>query len=119
MEKGKFKYHLKNEDLLTEYEGSCYYYEDKGILVFKEDNGTQVFVDFKNSLLTRENDEMFLVLDFNNGESYVDMKKMDNRLPISLKVKSKELDQNKFMVNYSLSDRNDFEFIIEWFLGDE
>ena len=119
MKKGKFKYHLRNDDLLTEFEGVCFYYEDKEILVFMEKDKTQVFIDFKHFLLTRENDEMFLVLDFNGGDSYVDMKNMKRRLPLSLKVISKELESNKFMVNYNLSEQNNFEFIIEWTLGGE
>ena len=52
MRQGKFKYHLKNDDLLTEFEGFCFYYDDRNILVFREQNGTQVFVDLNHSLLT-------------------------------------------------------------------
>ena len=119
MKKIKFKYHLKNEDLLTEFEGDCYFYEEKNVLVFVEDNGTQVFIDYKHSLLTRENDEMLLVLDFNEKSSYVEMKKMNKRMDLDLKVDKKELNDNKFMVNYTLSGQNKFEFVIEWFPDDE
>lgn len=119
MKQGKFKYHLKNEDLVTEFEGICFYYDDKNILVFKEQNGTQVFVDFNHFLLTRENDEMLLVLDFNGGKSYIHMKKMNREMPLSLKVTAKSLEQNRFRVHYTLSEQNNFEFILEWILGGE
>ena len=42
MEQLKFKYHLKNDNLLTEFEGVCVYYTEKQILAFKESDGTQV-----------------------------------------------------------------------------
>lgn len=119
MIQGKFKYHLKNDDLLTEFEGICFYYDDRNILAFREQNGTQVFVDLGHSLLTRENNDMLLVLDFNGGQSYINMKKMNQRMPLSLKVNSKALEKNKFVVNYTLSEQNDFNFIIEWILGGE
>ena len=67
----KFTYQLKSNDLLTKLEGNCFYYDEKQVLAFKEKNGTQVFVDLNHFLLTRENEEMILVLDFNNGNSYV------------------------------------------------
>lgn len=119
MRQGKFKYHLKNDDLLTEFEGFCFYYDDRNILVFREQNGTQVFVDLNHSLLTRENDDMLLVLDFNGGQSYINMKKMNRQMPLALKVNSKNLETNRFIVNYTLSEQNNFEFIIEWMLGSE
>lgn len=119
MRQGKFKYYLKNEDLLTEFEGMCFYYDDRNILVFKEQNGTQVFVDLNHFVLTRENADMLLVMDFNGGESYINMKKMNRQMPLSLKVNSKRLEQNKFMINYTLSDQNNFDFIIEWILDGE
>lgn len=119
MRQGKFKYHLKNDDLLTEFEGFCFYYDDRNILVFREQNGTQVFVDLNHSLLTRENDDMLLVLDFNGGQSYINMKKMNRQMPLALKVNSKNLETNRFIVNYTLSEQNNFEFIIEWILGSE
>ena len=115
MKKNNFKYHLRNEEVLTEFEGECYFYEEKNVLVFMEENGTQVFIDFNHSLLTRENDEMLLVLDFNEKNSYVEMKKMNKKMPLELKVDKKQIEQNKFMVNYTLSGQNKFEFIIEWF----
>ena len=120
MRQGKFKYHLKNDDLLTEFEGVCFYYEEKNILAFKEqNNNTQVFVDFNHFLLTRENNEMLLVLDFNGGESYINMKKMNQKMPLELIIKDKNVIGNKFIVNYTLSGQNDFEFILEWFFGGE
>lgn len=119
MRQGTFKYHLKNEDLVTEFNGACFFYEDKNILVFREQNGTQVFVDFNRFLLTRENNEMLLVMDFNGGQSYINMKKMNQRMPLSLSVVDKKLESNRFMVNYTLSEQNKFEFILEWILGGE
>ena len=115
MNKKNFKYYLKNEDILTEFQGECYFYEEKKVLVFVEENGTQVFLDLNHSLLTRENDEMLLVLDFNEKSSYVEMKKLNKKMLLELKVDKKELEANKFMVNYILSGQNKFEFIIEWF----
>lgn len=119
MKQGRFKYHLKNDDLVTQFEGVCFYYEDRNIIAFRESNGTQVFIDFSRSLMTRENDEMLLVFDFNGGDSYINMKKMNRKMPMSLKVESKALEANKFMINYILSEHNKFEFTLEWVLGGE
>jgi len=119
MKQAKFKYCLKNADLLTEFDGDCYYYDDRKILVFRELNGTQVFVDLNHSLLTRENDEMLLVLDFNSGNSCVEMKKMNKKIEMPTKINEKKVENNKFMVNYTLSENNNFEFVIEWDLGGE
>lgn len=119
MKQGTFKYHLKNEDLVTEFSGVCFFYEDKNILAFKEQNGTQVFVDFNRFLLTRENNEMLLVMDFNGGQSYINMKKMNQQMPLSLSVMDKKIELNRFMVNYTLSEQNKFEFVLEWILGGE
>lgn len=115
----KFTYQLKSNDLLTKLEGNCFYYEEKQVLAFKEKNGTQVFVDLNHFLLTRENEEMILVLDFNNGNSYVQMKKMNQKIDMPTKIKYRKLENNKFMVNYVLSEQNNFEFEIEWTLGGE
>ena len=76
MIKGNFKYNLKSDDLAVEYEGECVYYNDKNILMYKEENGTDVLIDLTNLILTRENEEMLLVLNFSSGESYLNMKKM-------------------------------------------
>lgn len=119
MKKAKFKYHLKNEDQLTEFGGICIYYEDRKILAFKESSGTQVFIDIEHLLLTRDNDDMTLVLDFNMGNSFIQMKKMNQKMNLPTKINIKEIKENRFMVNYTLSEQNNFEFIIEWDLGGE
>ena len=114
MLKGKFKYTLKGDKQITEYEGECIYYDDRKILIYKEQNGTDVFIDFVNLILTRENDEMFLVLNFFGGESYINMKKMNSKMPLSLVVKSKQIEANKLIVSYVLSEQNEFDFSLEW-----
>jgi len=119
MKKTKFKYHLKSDELLTEFDGECFYYEDKNVLSFNEPNGMRVFLDLNRLLLTRENDEMLLVLDFNAGNSYVQMKKMNQKIDMPTKINQAKIENNKFMTNYSLSENNNFEFIIEWTLGGE
>ncbi|MBQ7137197.1 MAG: hypothetical protein IJO43_04405 [Bacilli bacterium] len=119
MKKAKFKYYLKNNDLVTCFDSNGYYYEDKKVLVFNEDNGTQVFVDMNNLLLTRENTEMLLVIDFNNGNSFVQMKQMGKKIEMPTQITHKKLESNRFMANYTLSENNNFEFMIEWFLGGE
>ena len=114
MLKGRCKYILKNDKQITEYDGECIYYEDRKILIYKEQNGTDVFVDFTNLILTRENEEMFLVLKFSGGESYINMKKMNSKMPLSLVVKCKYLEENKLIVSYVLSEQNQFDFSLEW-----
>lgn len=119
MVQSKFKYHLKNSNLITEFEGVCLYDINRQTLEFKESDGTKVLVDLEHLLMTRENDDTVLVLDFNNGNSYIKLKNMNQRMDMPTKITKKELRQNKFMVNYTLNEHNNFEFIIEWNLGGE
>lgn len=114
MIKGNFKYNLKSNDLAVEYEGECIYYDDKNILMYKEENGTDVLIDLANLILTRENEEMLLVLNFSLGESYINMKKMNGKMPLMLTVNDKKIESNLFSVNYTLSDQNKFKFTLEW-----
>jgi len=119
MKKGKVRYILKNNDLVTEYEGNCLFHEDKNILIYKEQNNIDVLIELDRLILTRENEEMFLLLDFYGGESYVQMKKLDKKMPLMVTVHSKKLNGNSLSISYSLSENNIFDFNIEWFLGDE
>ena len=119
MEKGKLRYSLKNGDLLTEFEGNCLFHEDKNILIYKEQNNMDVMLELDRLILTRENDEMFLMMDFYGGESYVLMKKMNKKMPLFVTVYSKELGNNSLTVSYSLSENNIFDFKVDWVLGEE
>ena len=119
MKKGKVYYKLKNEDLVTEYEGNCLFHEDKNILIYKEQNGMEVMLELDRLLLTRENHEMFLMLDFYGGESYVVIKELDKKTPMEVTVYKKELTENSLSVSYSLSSDSIFDFNVEWTLEDE
>ena len=119
MKKGKVYYKLKNEDLVTEYESNCLFHGDKNILIYKEENGMEVMLELDRLLLTRENHEMFLMLDFYGGESYVVIKELDKKTPMDVTVYKKELTENSFSVSYSLSSDSIFDFYIEWVLEDE
>lgn len=119
MLKGKVRYSLKNNNLLTEYEGNCLFHEDKNILIYKEKNDMEVMIELDRLLLTRENEEMFLMLDFYGGESYVTIKNLDRKMPLVVNTHNKELKENSLSISYSLSDDDIFDFYVEWFLGDE
>lgn len=119
MKKGKVRYTLKNADLITEFEGNCLFHEDKNILIYKEQNDMDVLIELDRLILTRENKEMFLLMDFYGGESYVQMKKLDRKMPLMVTVHSKKLSDNSLSISYSLSENNVFDFNIEWILGDE
>jgi hypothetical protein len=119
MKKGKVYYKLKNEDLVTEYEGNCLFHEDKNILIYKEQNDMEVMLELDRLLLTRENKEMFLMLDFYGGESYVVIKELDKKTPMNVTVYKKELTKNSFSISYSLSSDSIFDFNVEWVLEDE
>ena len=119
MEKGKVRYSLKNRDLVTEYEGNCLFHEDKNILIYKEQNDMEVMIELDRLILTRENDEMFLMLDFYGGDSYVILKNIDKKMPLFVTVYNKELTKNSLSVIYSLSGDDIFDFYVEWVLGDE
>ena len=84
--------------------------------MYKEENGTDVRIDLANLILTRENEEMLLVLNFSLGESYINMKKMNGKMPLMLTVNDKKIESNLFSVNYTLSDQNKFKFTLEWTL---
>lgn len=116
MKKGRVKYTLKNDDLVTEYEGNCLFHEDKNILIYKEQNDMEVMLELDRLILTRENQEMFLLLDFYGGESYVLMKNLEKKMPMIVTVYKKELKGNSLSINYSLSSENVFDFYIEWML---
>lgn len=119
MKKGKVRYSLKNEDLVTEFEGNCLFHEDKNILIYKEQNDMDVMIEFDRLILTRENEEMFLLLDFYGGESYILMKKLDRKMPLDITIHNKKLTENSFFISYSLSENNIFNFNVEWNFGDE
>lgn len=119
MKKGKVRYTLKNEDLVTEFEGNCLFHEDKNILIYKEQNDMDVMIELDRLILTRENKEMFLLLDFYGGESYVEIKKIDKKMPLTVTIHSKKLEENSLFISYSLSENNIFDFNVEWILGDE
>lgn len=119
MKKGKVKYTLKNEDLVTEFEGNCLFHEDKNILIYKEQNDMEVMIELDRLILTRENEEMFLLLDFYGGDSYVLIKKIDRKTPIEITIHSKKITENSLFISYSLSENNIFNFNVEWFLGDD
>lgn len=116
MKKGRVKYVLKNDDLVTEYEGNCLFHEDKNILIYKEQNNMEVMLELDRLILTRENHEMFLMLDFYGGESYVLMKNLDKKIPMVVTVHKKELKETSFLISYSLSSENVFDFYVEWVL---
>ena len=116
MKKGRVKYTLRNDDLVTEYEGNCLFHEGKNILIYKEQNEMEVMLELDRLILTRENQEMFLLLDFYGGESYVLMKKLDKKMPMIVTVYKKELTNNRLSVSYSVSSDNVFQFDIEWIL---
>lgn len=116
MKKGRVKYTLKNNDLISEYEGNCLFHEDKNILIYKEQSDMEVMLELDRLILTRENQEMFLMLDFYGGESYVTMKELDNKMPMIVTVYKKELKENSLSVSYSLTNDNVFDFYVEWFL---
>jgi len=116
MKKGRVKYTLKNEELITEYEGNCLFHEDKNILIYKEQNEMEVMLELDRLILTRENDEMFLMLDFYGGDSYVTMKKMNKKIPMIVTVYKKELRENSLSISYSLSSDSIFYYDIEWVL---
>lgn len=116
MKKGRIKYTLKNEDLVTEFEGNCLFHEDKHILIYKEQNNMEVMLELDRLILTRENNEMFLMLDFYGGESYVMMKNLDKKIPMIVTVHNKELKDTELFVKYSLSSESVFEYRVEWIL---
>ena len=116
MKKGRVKYCLKNDELVTEYEGNCLFHEGKNILIYKEQNNMEVMLELDRLILTRENQEMFIMFDFYGGESYVNIKKMEKRMPLNVTIYKKELKENSFSVSYSLSDEGIFDFYVEWFL---
>jgi len=117
MKKGKVRYILKNNDLVTEFEGNCLFHEDKNILIYKEENGMDILIELDRLILTRENKEMFLLLDFYGGDSYVLMKELDKKMPLFVTVHNKELKDNHLFISYSLTEGNIFDFEIEWILG--
>lgn len=118
MQKGKFKYQLKSKDVLNEYEGICSYSQDD-ILTFCEPDNTKVLIDLENSILKRENDEMLLTLNFLKNEGIIFVKELDRKIDLQMKVNSKKIEKNRLIINYTLSNQDEFEFFIEWFLGGE
>lgn len=116
---GNLKYTLKNEDSVTKFEGSCVFDKEKNILSYKEQNNTDVLIDLEQLTLTRENEEMLLKLDFNKGESYVQIKNMEGNIPLVVTTNIKELKGNSLFINYSLSLEENFELKIEWLLESE
>jgi len=115
----KFKYRLKNNDLVTCFDGTGYYNGDKKVFSFNEEDGTKFTFNMNDLILTRENYEMLLTFDFNNGNSFIQMKQLENKIELPVKIIDIKLEPNKFMANYNLSENNNFEFIIEWTLGGE
>lgn len=116
MKKGRVRYVLKNDDLVTEYDGNCLFHEDKHILIYKEQNEMEVMLELDRLILTRENKEMFLLLDFYGGESYVLMKNLDKKIPLFVTVHKKDLKDTSFLISYTLSSENVFDFYVEWIL---
>jgi len=114
MKKGRIKYTLKNGDLLTEYEGNCLYHEEKNILIYKEQNDMEVMLELDRLILTRENKETFILLDFYGGESYVLVKDIDKKVPVTITVYKKELTENSLTINYTLSTDEMFFYNVEW-----
>lgn len=118
MQKGKFSYQLKNNDIITKVNGECFY-KDEGVLSFIETDNTEISIDLKEKTFQRENNEMLLFLDFSLSKGKILVKELNNELDLQLKVNSHKMDDGKFSVNYTLSDQENFEFLIEWTLGGE
>lgn len=118
MQKAKFKYHLKNDDIIHTIEGLSSYDEDKNQLTFQEDE-TDVLIDLNNLILTRDNKEMRLILDFKKSIGNMYMKELEKSVELPLKIDNVKLENNIFSVKYTLSFESKFEFIIKWTLGGE
>lgn len=118
MQNGKFKYQLKNNNVLTEISGECFYSEEK-ILSFCESDNTQISIDLKQKTFQRENEEMLLSLDFETSRGQILVKELNKKLELQLRVNSSVLENRKFVVSYTLAEYEDFEFSIEWILDGE
>ena len=111
----KYRVSIKNSDIENKYEVSVHNDKDEGILKYTDNEGTSTSFDYKNNILRRDNDKMYVELKFILGEttkSIMSVKELEGNLEMELLTKELSVTDNKIKVVYVINDLS-FEYTLE------
>jgi len=106
MPKTKLRVRIDNAEYVVDYN------MDKEIISYNELDNTLVNYDLDKNILIRDNDEIYMIYDFNNKKGTILIKEIDRELEILIENIDIERDKNNIRVSYSI-ENNDFLYELE------
>ena len=93
---------LNSCDENYEYEINVFVSKDKNEISYVEKDSNKTFVSFnyKNKILKRDNNNMYMEFDFLNEKGYILEKSLNKKFDISLSVKSIDFTSKSIVIEY-------------------
>lgn len=82
------------------------------IIKYMEPDNTEVSYNLLENILIRDNDDIYMIYDFNNKKGTILIKEMDKELELLIENIDIERINNNVRVNYSI-ENNDFIYELE------
>ena len=96
----------KNDDLV---------FEKRGVLLEDKYVFENIFYDYGNNILVRENDDFKYLLDFKNKIASVELKAHNYSLDLKINTISMDLNDTKHIITYSIESEDNAVNILEVF----
>ena len=93
---------LKNKDNIYEYDVDIFVNKNNNEISYveKDDYKTFVSYDYKNNILKRDNNIMYMEFDFNNEKGYILEKNINKKFDIEISVESVDITSNNIEIIY-------------------
>ena len=98
---------LDDGDKKLEYTVEIFESEDNSELSYVEKDKEKTFVsfDYKNNILKRDNNSLYMEYDFNSKKGYIFIKKLNNKIVVDIEVKKINVSSEFINILYSVNDQ--------------
>ncbi len=86
--------------------------ENNEITFIEPDTNSRTVFNMEKETISRSNNELDMIYDFNKGVGYVFVRDLKNRIDLTIKVLEKSINTSNIYIKYSINEE-EFEYKIE------